>query len=415
MWRRADWHSECNLFARSASEDGDAFRYNRLVSSPLRAVVAALVCLIALSANPDRDSAQVLTSPAASLDVRVPAAPTPVRIGGRVHLVYELHITNFRAVDLTLTRVEVFDAEPNGRILVSYQNESLAGSLARAGTRSQAFDTRVIAGGGRAILFVWLALDDAAPQPSALRHRISFTLAGSGESGLTDAGRVELSHDVPPALGAPLRGGPWVAVYSPSSTGGHRRALFAVNGTARIPARFAIDWIKLGEDGRTSHDDSSNMANHYGYGADVLAVADGTIVDAVDRFAEPTTPITMDNEGGNYVTLDLGHDCFAFYEHLKPGSVRVRVGDRVRAGQLIGLLGGSGSVFGGPHLHFHVSNANSPLGAEGIPYVFRQFEQLGAFASLDDFAAGGAWVRLSNARSQNRRSELPAGQAVVRF
>lgn len=105
----------------------------------------------------------------------------------------------------------------------------------------------------------------------------------------------------------------------------------------------------------------------------------------------------------------------SFYEHLKPGSIRVKSGDRVRSGQVLALLGGSGSISSWPHLHFHVSDANSPLGAEGVPYVFRSFERLGAYESLETFARGRPWVVRSSGQESTRRMEMPLQQTVLRF
>jgi len=147
----------------------------------------------------------------------------------------------------------------------------------------------------------------------------------------------------------------------------------------------------------------------------VLAVGDGVVADAVDRFPEPTKPIALDNSAGNYVTLDLGGSRFVSYEHLKPGSVRVKTGDRVRSGQVLALLGGSGSVSSGPHLHFHVSDGNSSLGAEGLPFVFKQFERLGAYESLQAFASGKPWVARSSEQESTVRMEMPRQQTVLRF
>lgn len=53
------------------------------------------------------------------------------------------------------------------------------------------------------------------------------------------------------------------------------------------------------------------------------------------------------------VSLDLGHGLRAFYAHLQPGSVRVKTGELVKRGQVLGRLGNSGNS-AGPHLHFHV-------------------------------------------------------------
>ena len=75
-------------------------------------------------------------------------------------------------------------------------------------------------------------------------------------------------------------------------------------------------------------------------------------------------PITSETIGGNHVVLDLGGGRFAFYAHLQPGSLKVKVGDRVTRGQIIGLVGNSGNSTE-PHLHFHISNGVSPLGSEG--------------------------------------------------
>ncbi len=52
------------------------------------------------------------------------------------------------------------------------------------------------------------------------------------------------------------------------------------------------------------------------------------------------------------------------YAHLQPGSLRVKFGDKVKAGQVLGLVGNTGNS-SEPHLHFQLMNANSPLGSEG--------------------------------------------------
>jgi len=80
------------------------------------------------------------------------------------------------------------------------------------------------------------------------------------------------------------------------------------------------------------------------------------------------------------------HQRFVFYEHLKPGSVRVRVGQHVRRGEVLAALGFPGDSTG-PHLHPHVADANAPLDAEGVPYVFTEFEELGVYASVAQFGS----------------------------
>jgi len=108
-------------------------------------------------------------------------------------------------------------------------------------------------------------------------------------------------------------------------------------------------------------------------------------------------PITLETIGGNHVILDLGGGRFTFYAHMQPASLRVKVGEKVRRGQVLGLVGNSGNSTA-PHLHFHLTDANSPLESEGLPYVFESFEQL---------AAPEMWAR--------RQSELLLQNARVRF
>jgi murein DD-endopeptidase MepM/ murein hydrolase activator NlpD len=96
---------------------------------------------------------------------------------------------------------------------------------------------------------------------------------------------------------------------------------------------------------------------------------------------------------------------------LQPGSLKVKVGDKVRRGQVLGLVGNSGNSTE-PHLHFHVSDANSPLGCEGLPYALSAFEVLGRIEGLQ----GGKmppWKPLTTPEAH--KLEMPLANVVVRF
>jgi murein DD-endopeptidase len=123
-------------------------------------------------------------------------------------------------------------------------------------------------------------------------------------------------------------------------------------------------------------------------------------------------PINLETVGGNYIILDLGKGYFAFYAHLQPKSVRVKIGGKVRRGQVIALLGNSGQS-DAPHLHFHIADAPSPLGAEGLPYVFGSFEVQGVLPSLRVLINGQGWKPIAPADKRNL--EIPSFNQVVRF
>jgi len=87
----------------------------------------------------------------------------------------------------------------------------------------------------------------------------------------------------------------------------------------------------------------------------------------------------------------------------------------VKAGQVIARLGRSGINSSGPHLHFHVSDRNSPLDAEGMPYVFRSFHLLGTYKSAEDAERGAPWSPVTDGENSVRLDEMPEPNWVVAF
>jgi murein DD-endopeptidase MepM/ murein hydrolase activator NlpD len=90
--------------------------------------------------------------------------------------------------------------------------------------------------------------------------------------------------------------------------------------------------------------------------------------DQFARIAGGPTAVT-----GNAVTIDHGNGEFSFYLHLQPGSVRVKAGDTVRAGQRIAAVGSSGNSTE-PHLHFQVCDGPDAVMSAGIPIQWKDVE-----------------------------------------
>jgi murein DD-endopeptidase MepM/ murein hydrolase activator NlpD len=132
------------------------------------------------------------------------------------------------------------------------------------------------------------------------------------------------------------------------------------------------------------------------YGAEALSVANARVAEVRDGIpenkpdpAERAVKMTLDTVSGNRVTLDLGGGRFATYAHLQPGTIRVHKGDRVRRGQVLGLVGNSGNTTE-PHLHFQVSDSPSILAGDGLPYAIDTFVHEGK--RLRDELPRGDWV-----------------------
>jgi murein DD-endopeptidase MepM/ murein hydrolase activator NlpD len=355
-----------------------------------------------------------------TVDMTVPFAPAIVQTGGKPILACELHLTNLTREEFTLTDVAVIAA--GGATLASYSGGELRQRIGRPGLPRGATNPHVVGPGLRAVVYFWIELSAGSVPPRSVTHRVGVEVsrAGGRTRSSVEGGAVTLSATAPVVLDPPLRGGDWAAVYDPLLLGGHRTAIYTVGGAARIPGRFAIDWIRLSADG-TIDKRTPRPPDWNGNGAEVLAVADATVATAVDDMPDNTDPpapgappITPATASGNYIALDLGGGRFAFYEHLQHGSVRVAPGDRVKRGDVIGRLGNSGSSSIGPHLHFHVSDANSPLAAEGLPFVFRQYELAGTFESIDALIGGRPW-RAEPGLAGLREMERPPANAVVRF
>jgi len=347
-----------------------------------------------------------------SFDLRVPWMPEPVTVAGKTSLVYELHLTNEAQETLTIQRIEVIDEQQH--VLAGLSGAALTAAIGRA-DRAKGDERLRMAPGMTAVAYLSVPLADPGKVP--LRHRVVY--AGNTDSDLiVEGGLLRPSSRSLLQLGPPLRGGPWVAIYDARWERGHRRVLYTTDGSVKVPGRFAIDWILLGPHGGFAKDKGELPKQWFGYAADVMAVADATVASTGEGIAEPATlaegathKVPLENAAGNYVALDLGDGRYAFYEHLKPGSIRVKAGQHVHRGEVIGQVGFTGESTG-PHLHFHVSDANAPLAAEGLPYALKSFRVLGAYASIEDFAQGKPWTPTTPATSGEG---FPAPLSVVDF
>ena len=108
--------------------------------------------------------------------------------------------------------------------------------------------------------------------------------------------------------------------------------------------------------------------------SDVIAIADGTVISVntscTHNFAKGTDANgyvrSCCHACGNYVKLQHENGYYTRYLHLKPGSITVKVGQKVKAGDTLGRMGLTGQT-SGLHLHFDVNDGCKYV--DPIPYI----------------------------------------------
>lgn len=363
-----------------------------------------------------------------SLSVRPLSEPNPV-LGsdGRVHLAYELMVSNPGQLFITLDKVEAVDG--SGSSLLSMAGDTLTKMTTRYSGKGN-----MLAPGEAAIIFMDVSFAPEQQLPKALEARINLTRQGA-----KDGRPAPYPTDTPMAASAtftgastsigqgarviepPLKGPGWLAFNGCcDSINAHRGAIIAVNGQLNAPERFAIDWVKVDDKNRLYTGDKSKLASYAFYGAPVHSVADGVVVNSYDE-ADEQVPmgaikgINPENVGGNMIVVDIGGGAYAFYAHLQRGSLKAKLGDHVKTGQVLGSLGNTGNSTL-PHLHFHVMDSPSPLYANGIPYVFMHFSSSGVVSTdQEDPLVEGKSITLDKRLSGEHEKQLPLNNEVVSF
>ena len=146
---------------------------------------------------------------------------------------------------------------------------------------------------------------------------------------------------------------------------------------------YAYDFMITTSAGLLFKGDPNRKENWVSYGEPIFAPADGLVIEAVADLPDntftssgeaqsPSLEGAKDPMGfGNHVKIQHADGRVSWLLHMEPQSIRVRVGDRVRAEQFLGRVGFSGdSLF--PHLHYNVTDGpNYP--SQGVPSYFKEF------------------------------------------
>lgn len=344
---------------------------------------------------------------------------------GKWHVVYELWLTNGKQMPANIEKIEVLNYDDQSQIIQTLDDEILNEATFELSARPKG--NAMLEPNESMLVYLELEFDSPEQVPDRIVHRLIGTGATNPGSRAPDeinylVSPWDISEKTLPVIGPPLQGEGWVAINGCClDKGAHRGAIQTVNGTLFNSQRYAIDWMKLGENGAFVDGDPDDVNSWHDYDQPVLAVADGTVVEALDGLDDQVPgslpdplSITLETVDGNHVILDLGNGVYAFYAHLKKNSVAVKKGDEVSLGQEIGRLGNSGNT-SAPHLHLHLMTRPSAIASDGIPYVFNEFTLQGQIGREDwDTASSinGAWA-IQTDETGNMVDMLPMGLSIV--
>lgn len=140
-----------------------------------------------------------------------------------------------------------------------------------------------------------------------------------------------------------------------------------------VPAqRFAFDLTGVDEKGETHRGDGTKNEDYYCFGREILAPADGIVVEAIDGVRD-NTPASMNpaRAVGNCVVIQHRPSEVSVLAHFQRGSIVVKAGESVKRGQLLGKCGNSGNS-SEPHLHYNLQDSPIHLDALGIKCFFQK-------------------------------------------
>lgn len=361
-------------------------------------------------------------------------APDPIPVtgtDGKVHVVYELQVLNASPLPASLVKLETLEGDAAGTVLFSAMAPEIAARTVLVGAPNFGVVAEV-PGGRTGILLEDDAYPTRADVPNRVTHRISATFRGARtkEASLSNyyptkatdvGGEVTTGSASPAVIGSPLAGDGWLAGNGCCTFSSHRGVMMPFGGRINGAERFAIDFQQVDlnskplvdlQAGRivTYRGDPTKNESYLAWDSPVRSVADGTVVKVVSNapdIAPGALPanVAIGEATGNRVIIDIGDGVYTLFAHLKQDSPTVRVGDKVKRGQVIGRLGNSGNTTE-PHLHFQLTRSEAPLVGDNVPFEIDAFSYEGVFMDTGEFDASATGPRTR---------QLPLARSVTSY
>lgn len=293
----------------------------------------------------------------------IPAAPLVEKTQTGQALNFDLVVVNDAKGPLKISEIEATVLAPDGSMVAQRR-------LAQNGASITTVPQREIAPGAKLVVFNPFHEFEADLTLETIRYEVRF----ADDTTATTIVRPR-AYDHRADLRIPLRGR--VFVHDGHDFYSHHRRLDVTGtmttalGISENMTRYAYDFVLLDETGKMS-----------GFGTDILAPADGTVVSAAGDRPDGDDRKPLELEAvlkdlslifGNYVTIDHGNGEFSVLAHLRKGTVTLQPGQRVKRGEKIGEMGFSGDAMF-PHLHYQLQRDATT--GEGLPSYFRDFRRV---------------------------------------
>jgi len=228
---------------------------------------------------------------AISVSMQVPFAPQALTSDKGQNICYEVYLSDYCKDGLEIARVEVF---ADGTLYKEYSSEDIcdcdsddiydcddAVSVCFKPPADPRPTTEQLEEGTdknpQPALLFWFVFESKEEVPFEFSHRVYFRNPSwpvGSELVCEGANTMVVSSD-PVVISPPFRGARWLALEATDNRVHHRIGIISMGGVARVVQRYAIDWVRLSEEGAMATGPSNINDSYPQYGAEILAVAPG--------------------------------------------------------------------------------------------------------------------------------------------
>jgi murein DD-endopeptidase MepM/ murein hydrolase activator NlpD len=163
---------------------------------------------------------------------------------------------------------------------------------------------------------------------------------------------------------------PFTGAWIVTSGGETREDTSAQNNI--LQQQYAYEFSGTDAAGIRYKNDGKVNEDYVGYGKEVIAPANGTVVEVIDGIRENSPGMRNPYaQIGNTIVIQHSSKEYSVLAFLKQGSIHVKVGDKITRGQVLAQCGNSGNATE-PVLHYHLQDSPRLQTAQGVKFYFER-------------------------------------------